>query len=60
MYVFYIYMENPQQQHNSRPLRPEDLFGKETTNKCDKHSHNPINNIMKNQEEFGNRKRIKP
>jgi hypothetical protein len=53
-------MENPQQQHNSRPLRPEDLFGKETTNKCDKHSHNPINNIMKNQEEFGNRKRIKP
>ena len=53
-------MENPQQQHNSRPLRPEDLFGKETTNKYDKHSHNPINNIMKNQEEFGNRKRIKP
>ena len=51
---------DPIKQPNSRPLRPEDLFGKEVSTKYDKHSHNPINNIAKNQEEFGNRKRIKP
>jgi len=43
---------------SSRKLRPEDLFGKECSIH-DKQTPHSIN-IAKNQEQFGNRKRIKP
>ena len=50
----------------SRPARLEDFFDKDdeipsVTNKNNKHSqNNNKNEIPKNQQEFGNRKRIKP
>ena len=50
----------------SRPVRLEDFFDKDdditnvTNNKNNHHSQNNKNEIPKNQQEFGNRKRIKP
>lgn len=50
----------------SRPARLEDFFDDDDANNCDQNkynknnSYNDKNNIPKNQQEFGNRKRIKP
>jgi hypothetical protein len=47
-------------EHSSRPARIEDFFGEEVSqSKFDK-TQNDKNTISKNQQEFGNRKRIKP
>jgi len=50
----------------SRPARLEDFFDEGdditnvTNNQKQNHSHNNKNEIPKNQQEYGNRKRIKP
>lgn len=51
---------NPKKQF-SRPLRMDDLLDeKKPIQNNNYNRHNTHNNIDKNQQEFGNRKRIKP
>ena len=48
---------------HSRPLRIDDLFDEVKpvqNNYSNKYNRNNHNSIEKNQQEFGNRKRIKP
>ena len=53
--------ENPQKSTTfSRPACFEDFFGDHINTKNDKNYKNDKNSIVKNQQEFGNRKRIKP
>jgi len=46
---------------NDRPLRLEDFLEEPDTNRTKRnYSQNDKNNVEKNQQEFGHKKRIKP
>lgn len=57
MFKYTIYMSKIPKTF-SRPLRMEDLF--DEPNIKNKNQHNKNDTIAKNQQEFGQRKRIKP